>query len=196
VLAIIADAIELAGLQVCASLVNLWEGGFAEDLGSNVSDRTIGDLMDEADIAVLTRRYSGNHFAPGDFGIDDGLATTAAIVDHHDEILHAGDVPHWKRQVSISENRNKVKKNSEKQNSLRAEARRRNRSSGYRYRPADLAALRVRAAALLRNRSIWPLGRVTQISPIHSSLTPVIGLALKLVRLTEVGDFPRSIVFR
>ena len=59
-----------------------------------------------------------------------------------------------------------------------------------------LVALRARAAALLRNRSIWPLGRVTQISPIHSSFTPVIGLALKLVRLTEVGDFPRSIVFR
>jgi hypothetical protein len=62
--------------------------------------------------------------------------------------------------------------------------------------PADLVALRARAAALLRNRSIWPRGSVTQISPIHSSFTPVIGLALKLVRLTEVGDFPRSIVFR
>src|SRR5438105_12529089 len=62
--------------------------------------------------------------------------------------------------------------------------------------PADLVALRARAAALLRNRSIWPRGRVTQISPIHSSFTPLIGLALKLVRLTEVGDFPRSIVFR
>jgi hypothetical protein len=62
--------------------------------------------------------------------------------------------------------------------------------------PVPLVALRARAAALLRNRSIWPLGRVTQISPIHSSLTPVIGLALKLVRLTEVADFPRSIVFR
>ena len=58
------------------------------------------------------------------------------------------------------------------------------------------AALRVRPAALARNRSIWPLGRVTQISPIHSSFTPVMGLALKLVRLTTVGDFPRSMVFR
>ena len=62
--------------------------------------------------------------------------------------------------------------------------------------PVVLVAFRARAAALLRNRSIWPLGRVTQISPIHSSFTPLIGLALKLVRLTEVGDFPRSIVFR
>jgi len=39
-------------------------------------------------------------------------------------------------------------------------------------------------------RSIWPRGRVTQISPIHSSLTPLIGLALKLLRLTRVEDFP------
>ncbi len=33
--------------------------------------------------------------------------------------------------------------------------------------PCDLAALRVRAIALFRRRSIWPLGKVTQISPIH-----------------------------
>src|ERR1019366_4090704 len=64
-------------------------------------------------------------------------------------------------------------------------------------RPACVfAALRARAAALARKRSIWPLGRVTQISPIHSSFTPLIGLALKLVRLTRVEDFPRSMVFR
>jgi hypothetical protein len=37
---------------------------------------------------------------------------------------------------------------------------------------------------------------MTQISPIHSSFTPLIGLALKLVRLTSVEDFPRSIVFK
>src|SRR3954466_3663032 len=62
--------------------------------------------------------------------------------------------------------------------------------------PADFAALRARAVALARSRSIWPLGRVTQISPIHSSFTPWIGLALKLARLTSEGDFPRSMVFR
>src|SRR3979490_2017956 len=62
--------------------------------------------------------------------------------------------------------------------------------------PCALTALRVRPAALVRKRSIWPLGKVTQISPIHSSFTPLIGLALKLVRLTRVDDFPRSIVFR
>src|SRR5260370_39962130 len=64
-------------------------------------------------------------------------------------------------------------------------------------RPAWVfAALRARPPALARKRSIWPLGRVTQISPIHSSFTPLIGLALKLVRLTKVADFPRSMVFR
>src|SRR6266542_1843911 len=59
-----------------------------------------------------------------------------------------------------------------------------------------LAALRARPAALARRRSIWPRGRVMQISPIHSSFTPLIALALKLVRLTTEGDFPRLIVFR
>ncbi len=52
------------------------------------------------------------------------------------------------------------------------------------------------AAALARIREIWPRGRVTKISPIQSSLTPTIGLALKLFRLTTDGDLPRSIVFR
>src|SRR6516225_6426766 len=62
--------------------------------------------------------------------------------------------------------------------------------------PAGRAALRAREVALARSRSIWALGSVTQISPIHSSLTPLIGLALKLVRLTRFADLPRSIVFR
>src|SRR6202158_3553866 len=60
--------------------------------------------------------------------------------------------------------------------------------------PWVFAALRARAAALARKRSIWPLGRVTEISPIHCSFPPLIGLALKLVRLTRVEDFPRSMV--
>ena len=62
-------------------------------------------------------------------------------------------------------------------------------------RVADLLR-RERAAALALRRSIWPLGRVTQISPIHSSFTPTIGLALKLVRLTTWAVLPRSSVFR
>jgi hypothetical protein len=48
--------------------------------------------MDEADVPVFTRGDPGDDLAPCDFGIDDGLATAAAVVDHHDEILHAGDL--------------------------------------------------------------------------------------------------------
>src|SRR5262249_32871268 len=61
---------------------------------------------------------------------------------------------------------------------------------------APFEALRARAAALARIRAICPRGRGAQISPIHSSFTALIGLALKLVRLTELGALPRSIVFR
>ena len=61
---------------------------------------------------------------------------------------------------------------------------------------ALLAALRLRAAALARNRAICPRGKVTQISPIQSSFTPLIGLALKLERLTRPVPLPRSMVFR
>src|SRR5438270_14086972 len=89
--------------------------------------------------------------------------------------------------LSISENQKAVKRlNSEKQKCLSFAANpwpgtSENRPDaagfeGYLYyfssaRPAwTFAALRARAA-LARKRSIWPLGRVTQISPIHSSLT-------------------------
>src|SRR5689334_20172110 len=54
----------------------------------------------------------------------------------------------------------------------------------------------VRLAALVRMRWIWPRGRVTKISPIHSGFTPLIALALKLTRFTRVGDLPFSMVFR
>ena len=43
---------------------------------------------------------------------------------------------------------------------------------------------------MARSRSSWPLGMDRQISPTHSSFTPTIGLALKLLRLTTEGDFP------
>jgi hypothetical protein len=69
--------------------------------------------MDEADIPVFTRRDPGDDLAPRDFRIDDGLATAAAIVDHHDEILHAGDLTLSRAPVSmmasISEKRKLVK---------------------------------------------------------------------------------------
>ena len=47
--------------------------------------------------------------------------------------------------------------------------------------------LRARDPPLDRSRSIWARGSVTQISPIQSSFTPLIALALKLVRLTVDG---------
>src|SRR5438045_5613999 len=82
----------MAGLQVGACRADVGQGRFAENLGGDVLDRAIRDLMDEADIAVFTRRDPGDDLAPCDFRIDDGLATAAAVVDHHNEILHAGDL--------------------------------------------------------------------------------------------------------
>src|SRR6266403_5056632 len=115
----------------------------------------------------------------------------------------------WARGAIISENQKIVKfYNSENQKTGRRPAKTRRAAAriARRFevtlyfswvRPAWVfAALRARPAALARKRSIWPLGKVTQISPIHSSFTPLIGLALKLVRLTRVDDFPRSTVFR
>src|SRR6476660_1193395 len=69
---------------------------------------------------VLTRRDPGDDLAPCDFRVDDGLATAAAVVDHHDEILHAGDLTSFRvsrltgvvfpksgiSQVKIRKNRN------------------------------------------------------------------------------------------
>src|SRR5579859_268989 len=103
---------------------------------------------------------------------------------------------------SISEKRNRVKQISRKSEiEVVCDPNRPlwDRSAGL---PAGLEGhfafepLRERAAALARIRSIWPRGRVTQISPIHSTFTPLIALALKLVRLTVLGDLPRSTVFR
>jgi len=54
--------------------------------------RAVCDFVDGADIAVLTRRDPGDDLAPGDARVNDGLATAAAVVDHHDEILHDGDL--------------------------------------------------------------------------------------------------------
>ena len=88
VLAQIADVIEMAGLQVGPRRTDLGQGRLAEDLGGDVLDRAVRDFMDEADIPVFTRRNPGGDLAPCDFRVDDGLATAAAVVDHHDEILH------------------------------------------------------------------------------------------------------------
>jgi hypothetical protein len=44
--------------------------------------------VNEADIFVFARGDAGDHFAAGDLGIDNGLASAPAIIDHHDEVLH------------------------------------------------------------------------------------------------------------
>src|SRR5688572_11281398 len=82
----------MAGLQVGACRAEVRQGRLAENIGGDVLDRAIRDLMDEADIPVFTRRDPGDDLAPCDFRVDDGLATAAAVIDHHDEILHAGDL--------------------------------------------------------------------------------------------------------
>src|SRR6187399_2875053 len=103
----------MAGLQVGACRADVGQGRFAENLGGDVLDRAICDFVDEADIPVLTRRDPGDDLAPCDFRIDDGLATAAAVVDHHDEILHACDLTSFRvsesTRGSISEKRKLVK---------------------------------------------------------------------------------------
>jgi len=54
VFAQVANVIEMAGLQVGARRTDVGQGRFAEDLGGDVLDRAIRDLMDEADIPVFT----------------------------------------------------------------------------------------------------------------------------------------------
>jgi hypothetical protein len=51
-------------------------------------DRRPYDFVNEADVLVFAGHYARNDLAPGDLGIDDGLAPAPPVVDHHDEILH------------------------------------------------------------------------------------------------------------
>lgn len=81
--------IEVARLQLGARDRDIGNSGLRQNLGGNVLDRRISDFVDEADILVLAGHDARNDFAPGDFGVDDGLAPAPSIVDHHDEILHA-----------------------------------------------------------------------------------------------------------
>src|SRR5918999_1161436 len=107
----------MAGLQIGARRADVGKGRLAQNIGRDVLDRAIRDFVDEADILILARRHPGDDLAPCDFRIDNSLATAAAVVDHHDEILHVGDLtlsraPESTRK-SISENRKLVKWNSE-----------------------------------------------------------------------------------
>ena len=48
--------------------------------------------MDETDVLVFARCNPRDDLAPGDFRIDDGFTAATAVIDHDDEILHAGDL--------------------------------------------------------------------------------------------------------
>ena len=72
----IVRVIESIRLQIGVGASDIGEGGFGQDLGGG-----IGDLVNEADIAVFAGRDARDDFAPGHFGIDDGLATAPSIID-------------------------------------------------------------------------------------------------------------------
>src|SRR5262249_36906851 len=119
-----------------------------------------------------------------------GLAAAPSIVDHHDKILHVINDFLFDRGVDLEPTRIIY----ENQKKCQAE-----RDAKQGACPASRAGglyLALRRPVFVRIRSICARGSVRQISPIHSSFTPLIGLALKLLRLTRFGDFERSIVFR
>jgi len=89
VLAQIVKVIEMAGLEVGVCGADVGEGGLAENIGGDILNGGIRDFMNETDVLVLARHNAREDFAPGDFRINDGFAAAPAIVDHHDEILHA-----------------------------------------------------------------------------------------------------------
>jgi hypothetical protein len=88
VLAKIAQMIEVRSLQVDLLRFDFGEGSFGQNIRGDVLHRGVDDLVNEADVPVLTRRYAGDDFTPRNFGVDDGLAATSSVVDHHNEILH------------------------------------------------------------------------------------------------------------
>jgi hypothetical protein len=46
--------------------------------------------MNEADVLVFAGGNARDDLAPGNLGIDNGLAPAPSIVYHHNEILHGG----------------------------------------------------------------------------------------------------------
>ena len=86
--------IETVGLRVGAGRLDFGNGRLRQDLCGDIVDGGIGDLVNEADVAVFAGRHAGDDLPPRDLGIDDGLATAPSVVDHHDEILHGEVLPH------------------------------------------------------------------------------------------------------
>src|ERR1700682_6308900 len=87
-LAEIAGMIETVSLQIGPGDRDFGKCCLRQNLGGNIVDRSIGDFMNEADVLVLAGRDTRDDFAPGNFGIDNGLAPAPSIVDHDHEILH------------------------------------------------------------------------------------------------------------
>ena len=81
--------IEVVGLKVGTVSFYLGEGGLGENVSSHVLDHGTGDFVNEADIPVFAGNDARDNFAPGDLGIDNGFTATPAIIDHHNEVLHA-----------------------------------------------------------------------------------------------------------
>jgi hypothetical protein len=113
VLSEIAVMIETAGLQIGAGARDFGKRGLGQNLGRDIVDRGIRDLVNEADVLVFAGSYALDHPASGDFRIDDGLAPAPPIVDHYNEILHGGSVERAEKGLDdasiIYEKQNPVK---------------------------------------------------------------------------------------
>ncbi|MBR1152735.1 hypothetical protein JQ575_19110 [Bradyrhizobium sp. JYMT SZCCT0428] len=120
----VASVVELVGLQIDACRANVGKRGFVQNVGGYVLDGGIDDFMDKTDVPVFTRRNPRDDLAPGDFRIDNGLAATPAVIDHHDEILHIWQSvsPPGTDDPSIAENQKKSSENSVKQQSRQSKA--------------------------------------------------------------------------
>src|SRR6202165_5095907 len=105
----IAAMIETAGLQIGASNGDFGKVGLRQNLSGDIVDRSVGDFINEADVLVFAGGNARDDFAPGDLGIDNGLAPAPSVIDHHDKILHGGVLlarkPARRMQSTISDNR-------------------------------------------------------------------------------------------
>ncbi len=70
----VAEVIEPARLQVGVGRRDFGNGGLRQYFLGDVLDRGIGDLVNEADMAVFAGGNARDELPPCDFRIDDGLA--------------------------------------------------------------------------------------------------------------------------
>jgi hypothetical protein len=139
------------GLQIGGGRRDLGNG-FGQNFGRDIADRGIDDFVNETDVLVLAGSHPRDDFTPGDLGIDHGLASATAVVDHYDKILHGLSV--IPTEQTISKIRNKSIAKFRKSEIWSAGGRigpGRARISRVHFALTDL---RDRAAALARNRAI------------------------------------------